>query len=153
MTEHVSSKKQKLVDIHQALNSDPVDIETLRRAAISEGGLLTDDVRRKVWPKLLSINVFDLPPKPGKCVVYSVLQQELIMIVNTVKVFRSCVSFVLAISCPSKGKNIRENHKDYNQVLLDVRRSMRRFPRGNLSLSLIRKFDLPLLTLETAQGY
>ncbi|XP_066531446.1 TBC1 domain family member 20 [Hoplias malabaricus] len=90
--EHVSWKKQKLVDIHQALNNDPVDIETLRRAAVSEGGLLTDDVRRKVWPKLLSVNVFDLPAKPAK--------------------------------------NVRENHKDFNQVLLDVRRSMRRFPRG-----------------------
>uniref|UniRef100_A0A4W4EUK8 TBC1 domain family member 20 n=1 Tax=Electrophorus electricus TaxID=8005 RepID=A0A4W4EUK8_ELEEL len=80
---HISWKKQKQLDIHQALNSDPVDIETLRKAAVSEGGLLTDDVRRKVWPKLLSVNVFDL-----------------------------------------------ENHKDFNQVLLDVRRSMRRFPRG-----------------------
>ncbi|XP_030645047.1 TBC1 domain family member 20 isoform X2 [Chanos chanos] len=90
--EHVSLKKQKLVDIHQALNSDPVGIETLRRAAVTEGGLLTDDIRRKVWPKLLSVNVYNLPAKPGK--------------------------------------DVRENHKDYNQVLLDVRRSMRRFPRG-----------------------
>ncbi|KAF5908829.1 TBC1 domain family member 20-like, partial [Clarias magur] len=88
----MSWKKQKLADIQQALNSDPVDIETLRSAAVSEGGLLTNDVRRKVWPKLLNINVFDLPAKPAK--------------------------------------DIRENHKDYNQVLLDVRRSMRRFPRG-----------------------
>uniref|UniRef100_A0A8C2I6T5 Zgc:63863 n=1 Tax=Cyprinus carpio TaxID=7962 RepID=A0A8C2I6T5_CYPCA len=83
-------KKQKLLDIHQALNSDPVDIETLRRAALSEGGLLTDDIRRKVWPKLLSINVYNLPPKPY----------------------------------------VREDHKDYRQVVLDVRRSMRRFPKG-----------------------
>lgn len=45
--------------------SDPVDIETLRRAAASKGGLLTNDVRRKVWPKLLNVNVYDLPPKPG----------------------------------------------------------------------------------------
>ncbi|XP_062846887.1 TBC1 domain family member 20 [Trichomycterus rosablanca] len=87
-----SWKKQKFADIQRALNSDPVDIEVLRCAALSEGGLLTDDVRRKVWPKLLSVNVFDLPAKPSK--------------------------------------NIRENHKDYNQVLLDVRRSMRRFPKG-----------------------
>ncbi|MBN3286405.1 TBC20 protein, partial [Polyodon spathula] len=58
-------KKQKLVEIHQALNSDPVDIETLRRAAVSEGGLLTDEIRRKVWPKLLGVNVYDLPAKPG----------------------------------------------------------------------------------------
>ncbi|XP_034748861.1 TBC1 domain family member 20 isoform X2 [Etheostoma cragini] len=85
-------RKQKLAEIHQALISDPVDIETLRRAAASKGGLLTDEVRRKVWPKLLNINVYDLPRKPGR--------------------------------------DVRENHKDYNQVVLDVRRSMKRFPKG-----------------------
>ncbi|XP_016298037.1 TBC1 domain family member 20 [Sinocyclocheilus anshuiensis] len=90
--EQLPWKKQKLLDIHQALNSDPVDIETLRRAAVSEGGLLTDDIRRKVWPKLLSINVYNLPAKPSK--------------------------------------DVREDHKDYRQVVLDVRRSMRRFPKG-----------------------
>ncbi|XP_071386901.1 TBC1 domain family member 20 [Centroberyx affinis] len=87
-----SWRKQKLAEIHQALNSDPVDIETLRTAAASKGGLLTDELRRKVWPKLLNINVYDLPHKPGR--------------------------------------DVRENHKDYNQVLLDVRRSMKRFPKG-----------------------
>ncbi|XP_037650915.1 TBC1 domain family member 20 isoform X4 [Sebastes umbrosus] len=85
-------RKQKLTEIHQALISDPVDIETLRRAAASKGGLLTDELRRKVWPKLLNINVYDLPHKPGR--------------------------------------DVRENHKDYNQVVLDVRRSMKRFPKG-----------------------
>ncbi|XP_067281945.1 TBC1 domain family member 20 [Pseudorasbora parva] len=90
--EQLPLKKQKLLDIHQALNSDPVDIETLRRAALSEGGLLTDDIRRKVWPKLLSVNVYSLPAKPSK--------------------------------------DVREDHKDYRQVVLDVRRSMRRFPKG-----------------------
>lgn len=90
--EHLPWKKQKLLDIHQALNSDPVDIETLRQAAVSEGGLLTDDIRRKVWPKLLNINVYSLPAKPSK--------------------------------------DVREDHKDYRQVVLDVRRSMRRFPKG-----------------------
>ncbi|KAJ7991747.1 hypothetical protein DPEC_G00287090 [Dallia pectoralis] len=87
-----SWKKLKLVEIHQSLNSDPVDVDNLRRAAISEGGLLTDEIRRKVWPKLLNVNVYDLPGKPTK--------------------------------------DVRENHKDYNQVLLDVRRSMKRFPKG-----------------------
>ncbi|XP_078541549.1 TBC1 domain family member 20-like isoform X2 [Lissotriton helveticus] len=86
------SRKQKLLEVHQALTSDPVDIDGLRRAALSEGGLLTDEIRRKVWPKLLSVNVFNLPPKPGRA--------------------------------------IREGHKDYNQVLMDVRRSLRRFPEG-----------------------
>ncbi|KAK7139561.1 hypothetical protein R3I93_016634 [Phoxinus phoxinus] len=90
--EQLPWKKQKLLDIHQALNCDPVDIETLRRAAVSEGGLLTDDIRRKVWPKLLSVNVYSLPAKPSK--------------------------------------DVREDHKDYRQVVLDVRRSMRRFPKG-----------------------
>ncbi|KAI3358641.1 hypothetical protein L3Q82_015056, partial [Scortum barcoo] len=85
-------RKQKLAEIHQALIRDPVDIETLRRAAASKGGLLTDELRRKVWPKLLNINVYDLPHKPGR--------------------------------------DVRENHKDYNQVVLDVRRSMKRFPKG-----------------------
>ncbi|XP_068567196.1 TBC1 domain family member 20 [Cebidichthys violaceus] len=85
-------RKQKLAEIHQALISDPVDIESLRRAAASKGGLLTDELRRKVWPKLLNINVYDLPYKPGR--------------------------------------DVRENHKDYNQVVLDVRRSMKRFPKG-----------------------
>ncbi|XP_056597977.1 TBC1 domain family member 20 [Triplophysa dalaica] len=90
--EQLSWKKRKLVDIHQALNSDPVDIDTLRQAAGSEGGLLTDDIRRKVWPKLLSVNVYNLPAKPSK--------------------------------------DVREGHKDHRQVVLDVRRSMRRFPKG-----------------------
>ncbi|KAK1784764.1 hypothetical protein P4O66_003436 [Electrophorus voltai] len=82
MKEHISWKKQKQLDIHQALNSDPVDIETLRKAAVSEGGLLTDDVRRKVWPKLLSVNVFDLPARPGMRVdERAVLQEQLIDII------------------------------------------------------------------------
>ncbi|XP_019719032.1 TBC1 domain family member 20 isoform X1 [Hippocampus comes] len=85
-------RKQKMTEIHQALYSDPVDVETLRRAAASKGGLLSNELRRKVWPKLLNINVYELPYKPGK--------------------------------------DGRENHKDYNQVVLDVSRSMKRFPKG-----------------------
>lgn len=33
--------------------------------------------------------------------------------------------------CSVVGRNVRKNHKDYNQVVLDVRRSMRRFPKGS----------------------
>nr|XP_032642199.1 TBC1 domain family member 20-like isoform X3 [Chelonoidis abingdonii] len=87
-----SKRKRKLLLIHQALTSDPVAVETLRGAAVSEGGLLTDEIRRKVWPKLLSVNVYNLPPKPGRAV--------------------------------------RQNHKDYTQVQLDVSRSTHRFPQG-----------------------
>ncbi|KAK1880346.1 TBC1 domain family member 20 [Dissostichus eleginoides] len=92
-------RKQKLAEIHQALISDPVDIETLRRAAGSKGGLLTDELRRKVWPKLLNINVYDLPHKPGR--------------------------------------DVRENHKDFNQVVLDSDKSMRASERAVLQEQMI----------------
>ncbi|MED6239988.1 hypothetical protein AMECASPLE_002764 [Ameca splendens] len=85
-------RKRKIADITQALNVDPVDVATLRRMAISEGGLLTDEIRCQVWPRLLNI-----PPH--------LLDQE-----------------------PEKVE--RDNNKDYNQVLLDVQRSLRRFPPG-----------------------
>lgn len=87
-----SKKKRKQLVIHQAVNADPVDVKTLRQCAVSEGGLLSDEIRRKVWPKLLNVNVYTLPSKPGK--------------------------------------DIREGHKDYSQVVMDVQRSLRRFPSG-----------------------
>ncbi|XP_075437148.1 TBC1 domain family member 20-like isoform X4 [Ascaphus truei] len=88
----VSWRKQKALQIHAALTSDPVNMQALRGAAVSEGGLLSQEIRRKAWPKLLNVNVFCLPPKPGP--------------------------------------GIRYHHRDYNQVQMDVRRSLRRFPAG-----------------------
>uniref|UniRef100_A0A1A8KS26 TBC1 domain family member 20 n=1 Tax=Nothobranchius kuhntae TaxID=321403 RepID=A0A1A8KS26_NOTKU len=85
-------RKRKIADITQALSVEPVDVATLRRMAISEGGLLTDEIRCQVWPRLLNV-----PPH--------LLDQE-----------------------PEKVE--RENNKDSNQVLLDVQRSLRRFPPG-----------------------
>ncbi|XP_058487556.1 TBC1 domain family member 20 isoform X2 [Solea solea] len=87
-----SRRKRKIADITQALSVSPVDVAALRRMAISEGGLLTDEIRCQVWPRLLNV--------PSQ-----VLDQE----PETVE---------------------RENNKDYNQVLLDVQRSLRRFPPG-----------------------
>lgn len=87
-----SKRKRKIADITQALDASPVDVAALRRMAISEGGLLTDEIRCQVCPRLLNV-----PPQ--------VLEQE----PETVD---------------------RENNKDYNQVLLDVQRSLRRFPPG-----------------------
>ncbi|GAA6107971.1 TBC1 domain family member 20 [Tachysurus ichikawai] len=87
-----SKRKRKTAEITQALNATPVDVATLRRMAISEGGLMTDEIRRKVWPWLLNVPVENIPEKLDD--------------VN------------------------RENDKDYNQVLLDVQRSLRRFPPG-----------------------
>ncbi|CAL8355007.1 unnamed protein product [Boreogadus saida] len=85
-----SRRNRKVADITNALSVSPVDVAALRRMAISEGGLLTDEIRCQVWPRLLNV--------PSH-----VLEQEPVE---------------------------RENNKDYNQVLLDVQRSLRRFPPG-----------------------
>ncbi|XP_072521853.1 TBC1 domain family member 20 [Salminus brasiliensis] len=87
-----SRRRRKMAEITQALGVTPVDVAALRRMAISEGGLLTDEIRCKVWPRLLNVPVESIP-------------EEL----DEVQ---------------------RENNKDYNQVLLDVQRSLRRFPPG-----------------------
>ncbi|XP_051763312.1 TBC1 domain family member 20 [Ctenopharyngodon idella] len=87
-----SRRRRKMAEITQALNMTPVDVAALRRMAISEGGLLTDEIRRQVWPRLLNVSVENIP-------------EEL----ETVD---------------------RDNNKDFNQVLLDVQRSLRRFPPG-----------------------
>lgn len=79
-------KKQK--KIFSALADD--DVEFLKKAAISPGGLLSDDIRRKVWPKLLGVDVIETSPRPSR-------------------------------------EDI-ENHHYYHQVVLDVNRSLKRFP-------------------------
>ena len=61
------TKKQKISAIRRVLNAEAVDIDTLRQLAISRGGLLSDELRLQAWPKLLSVDVKNIPPKPGKC--------------------------------------------------------------------------------------
>ncbi len=55
--------KAKVRKINEALDKDPVDIELLQELAISEYGFVTDDIRCRVWPKLLNVNIFDLPKR------------------------------------------------------------------------------------------
>ncbi|XP_071448441.1 uncharacterized protein [Hetaerina americana] len=83
--------KAKLSKIQAALN-EPIDRELLRCLARSEGGLLNDAIRRKVWPELLDMNV------EGSIV--------------------------------SASDDIIEKHMEYHQVVLDVSRSLKRFPPG-----------------------
>uniref|UniRef100_A0A672NJ63 TBC1 domain family member 20 n=2 Tax=Sinocyclocheilus grahami TaxID=75366 RepID=A0A672NJ63_SINGR len=92
LTDAESRRRRKMVEISQALNSTPVDVAALRRMAISEGGLLNDEIRRQVWPRLLNVSVENIP--------------EQLEPVD------------------------RDHNKDFNQVLLDVQRSLRRFPPG-----------------------
>lgn len=58
-----------MAEITQALSVTPVDVGTLRRMAISEGGLLTDEIRRKVWPRLLNVLEESIPEELGGFVV------------------------------------------------------------------------------------
>lgn len=66
-----SRRKRKIADITQALNASPVDVAALRRMAISEGGLLTDEIRCQVWPRLLNVPAQVLDQEPGVIFTYS----------------------------------------------------------------------------------
>lgn len=55
--------KAKVRKINDALDSDPVDVDTLRVLGLSEYGYVTDDIRGKVWPKLLNVNIYNLPKR------------------------------------------------------------------------------------------
>ncbi|KAK2725138.1 TBC1 domain family member 20-like [Artemia franciscana] len=57
----ISSTKidaEKAEKIKKALRENPVNLDYLRNAARSEGGLLTDEIRRKVWPRLVGLKEF-----------------------------------------------------------------------------------------------
>lgn len=60
-----SKRKKKEAEIAQALSVTPVDVAALRRMAISEGGLLTDEIRCKVWPWLLNVPLGSIPEQLG----------------------------------------------------------------------------------------
>lgn len=62
----------KIRRITDALEADPVDVATLKHLAISADGLITIDLRSKVWTKLLNVNACELSrdqssKKKGMC--------------------------------------------------------------------------------------
>ena len=59
------SYRQKKSAIKWIVNSADPDLDNLRQLAISRGGLLNDEIRKKAWPKLLNIDVENISPKPG----------------------------------------------------------------------------------------
>ncbi|KAL4234462.1 hypothetical protein ACF0H5_006108 [Mactra antiquata] len=83
---------EKKQQIEACLSEENVDIDKLREFAISPGGFVTDDLRQRAWPKMVGIDVENIPPKPDEAVLHG--------------------------------------HRDYNQVVLDVNRSLKRFPPG-----------------------
>ena len=58
-------QREKEVQIDKALGSCPVDIEALRRHAISMGGLFHSHIRKRVWPKLVGVNMYSIKPYEG----------------------------------------------------------------------------------------
>ena len=54
-----SRLRGKIRRITDALETDPVDVQTLKELAISADGLITVDLRCKVWTKLLNVNAFE----------------------------------------------------------------------------------------------
>ena len=64
-----SEFREKEKQILAALSSKPADTERLKQLAISPEGLLTDELRRQAWPKLINIDVDNIPPKPGKTMI------------------------------------------------------------------------------------
>ena len=57
---------EKLREVQEALERDPVDIGTIRKHAISNGGLVSNELRKKAWPKMLGVSVCDISPEGGK---------------------------------------------------------------------------------------
>ena len=60
-----SRLRGKLRRIENALETDPVDVETLAYLAITGDGLINNDIRCKVWPKLLLVNIFNIEKPQG----------------------------------------------------------------------------------------
>ena len=58
-------QREKELQIDEALRSSLVDVEALRRYAVSMGGLFHSDIRRRVWPKLVGVNMYHIKPYEG----------------------------------------------------------------------------------------
>lgn len=85
-------EKVKRLQIEIALANENTKLSQWQALAISSCGLVNDDMRRKVWPRLLEVD-----PNPSE---RAVLLTEL------------------------------SEHPEYKQVILDVNRSLKRFPPG-----------------------
>lgn len=85
-------KKREYIEQLLSNGNGQIELNTLKKLARSDYGLVSDDLRRKLWPLLAGVDVTALEPAPK----LSDLQ----------------------------------THPEYNQVVLDVNRSLKRFPPG-----------------------
>ncbi|BFZ12683.1 hypothetical protein BsWGS_15722 [Bradybaena similaris] len=79
-----SKEKMKIALIRAALESDPVDIASLRKLAISPGGLVNKNMRQRVWPLLIGANTTNITPKPSQeeMEAYTKTYSQVVMDVN-----------------------------------------------------------------------
>ncbi|XP_067625601.1 TBC1 domain family member 20 [Eurosta solidaginis] len=89
-----NEEQQKRLQIEQLLEEHKsiIPLEKLQEIARNDHGLVTDELRRILWPQLAGVDTSNLGPAPS----LSDLQ----------------------------------NHAEYQQVVLDVNRSLKRFPPG-----------------------
>lgn len=60
-----SGLNKKANCIKKALTDEAANMTTFQKFAISYGGLVNDEIRKQVWPKLLEANISNIPSKPG----------------------------------------------------------------------------------------
>lgn len=85
-------ERQKRQKIEAALADSATPLNKWQEFAKTEYGLVSDDLRRRVWPRLVGIDP-------------------------------DCVD-------PAPNLSDLKSHREYNQVILDVNRSLKRFPPG-----------------------
>ena len=59
------TKQKKVNAITNTVHAEDLDLNVLRQLAISRGGLLNDQLRIKAYPKLLDVDIDNIPEKPS----------------------------------------------------------------------------------------
>lgn len=111
------SKKyaKKIKEIRSVLYKKELNVHKLKKLAISEGGFVTDELRKTAWPLLLGLTNLQVPKVP---------EEQLLL------------------------------HPEYQQVVLDVNRSLKRFPPGiPLEQRLALQNQLTILILQVVMAH
>lgn len=75
-------QREKEIQIDTALDSSPVDIEALRRHAVSMGGLFQSHIRKRVWPKLVGVNMYSIKSYEGAPLINHKDRSQVLLDVN-----------------------------------------------------------------------
>lgn len=75
-------QREKVRQINEALGADPVDLASLRCHALSPGGLLHTHIRKKAWPKMVAVDVYDIPQYQGPALSSHKERAQVVLDVN-----------------------------------------------------------------------